>query len=371
LKERIHVEVLGYRSFFPMWLYPGDRDGREIEPALAKGISCHNVLKYYSLMSSVKAANIVRSTVCADVVDVHWSTPFHAPVLMALMGMLRRRNACKILMTVHNVLPHERRLVDKVLCRAAYSMADHLLVHSATMRDQLQREFGIPHDRISEIAHPVCLDRYDPISQTEARKKLGLPQKNILLFFGFVRHYKGLDLVMEAMSELVRTHDVGLVVAGDFLEDRGKYEKLMSRLRIGDATSIFPQFIPTEQAPLFFQAADIVVLPYRNFSGQSGVPQTAYLYQKPVVATAVGGLPDIVHHGRTGMIVPPNDVPALVSALRALLDNPRKREACGSEGEEYLKTELSWGRAAERMAQLYTALSYNRVSSNARQCHTS
>lgn len=354
LAARARVQVIGYRRLFPLWLYPGAsrREDRPLpgEVALRADITVHDCLKYYSVLSALRAAALVQRVIRPDVVDIHWIVPQHGLVLIPLMARLRHT---RTVLTIHNVLPHEPRPLDRVLSRTAFRLADRLLVHAESLKDSLVGRFGIPPERIRVLPHGICATGPAAYTPGEARARLGIKESRVVLFFGFVRPYKGLDHLIQAMKLLAGDRDTALLIVGEFFSDPGECQEQLRRAGIADSTYLFARYVPYEEVPLFFSAADLLVQPYVTFAGQSGVTQTAYLHRVPVVATDVGGLPELVLDGKTGCIVKAGDVAALSRAIQELLADPARRRELGENGRRFLETELSWEVIAERLLEIY------------------
>jgi len=353
LAESANLEVISYKSIFPLWLYPGDSKKLSREVPVRKGVPVHEILKYYSILSSFKAANMIKNRVRPDVVDIQWIAPQHGLVLIPLMFFLKYGLKPRIFLTVHNVLPHENRISDRVLSRWAFKLSDRLLVHAEKMREEICSNFGEDPKKIAVIPHGICADGEIKYARTQAQHHLGIKEKHVILFFGFVRPYKGLNVLISSFKALVDKFDVALVIAGEFFSELTQYKKELKKNGIAERTYLFPRYISYEEVPLFFSAADIVVQPYVRFSGQSGVTQTAYLYSLPVVATDVGGLPELVLDGKTGVIVKPGNSRELAMALESLLSNEAKRQAYGENGNSFLKTHLAWEKVTQRLLKFY------------------
>jgi glycosyltransferase involved in cell wall biosynthesis len=182
---------------------------------------------------------------------------------------------------------------------------------------------------------------------------LGIKEKHVILFFGFVRPYKGLDYLIRAFKQIGEKFNAALVIAGEFFSGLTQFENQLKKTGIANRIHLFPRYISYEEVPLFFSAADIVVQPYIKFSGQSGVTQTAYLYSLPVVATDVGGLPEIVIHGKTGVVVKPADAEALARAMEELIVDSGKRQKYGSNGKEFFESHLGWESITEKLLEIY------------------
>lgn len=354
LAQRAEISILGYRSFFPTWLYPGDRETLTRQPGPSNGkVPVFNILKYYSLLSVFQAFQLIHKRLRPDVMDIQWCTTFHAPILIPLAFLVRRFSRTSVVLTVHNVLPHETRFFDKILCKILYTLADTLIVHSTKMKNDLVRIFHIPPERISIIPHGICLNSGKEMHPVKVRKVLGIKEERVILFFGLVRRYKGLESLLAAFSRIKDGSDVGLLLAGDFIEGKDRYQKIIHDYGMEDRVHIHSRYIPDDEVPLFFSASDFLVLPYVSFSGQSGVPPTAYHYSRPVIATSVGGLPEIVLHGKTGLVVEPGNVDQMADAISFFLKHPERMEAYGANGKRFLEQELSWEGITERMLDIY------------------
>jgi glycosyltransferase involved in cell wall biosynthesis len=353
LADRAEVEVVGYKSIFPLWLYPGHSKRLSGEVSVRKEIPVHEILKYYSVLSSFKAATVIRDKVRPDVVDIQWIAPQHGLVLIPLISLLRRRPGAKIFLTVHNVLPHEPWIFDRALSRWTFKLSDRLLVHAQAMKEEILRNFREEASKIAIIPHGICTNGDIGVTRAEARERLGIKEKHVILFFGFVRPYKGLDDLLASFKVLANKFDAALVIAGEFFAGLAEYQKELERNGIARRTYLFPRYIPYEEVALFFSAADIVVQPYARFSGQSGVTQTAYLHSLPVVATDVGGLPELILHGKTGLITKPGNPEELTMALGALLEDGDKRQEYGANGKRFLEEQLSWKKVSQRLLDLY------------------
>jgi D-inositol-3-phosphate glycosyltransferase len=355
LVKEAEVEVISYKNIFPRWLYPGDARTIAADIAVSGAIAIHEILKYYSVVSSFKAARIITTSIRPNVVDIQWFVPQHGFVLIPLILLLRYwfRSKAKIFLTVHNVQPHESRVLDRFLSRMAFRFSDRLLVHAEKLRDEAVQHFGQAPRKITVVPHGICADAESAYGQAEARVQLGIKEKHVLLFFGYVRRYKGLGDLIEAFRMVAEKFEVALLIAGEFFTAVEPYQEELKSKGLAERTYLFPRYISTEEVPIFFKAADLLIQPYIKFSGQSGVTQTAYLHAVPVIATEVGGLPELVIHGETGIIVQPGNPKELALAIEALLRDERKRRCFGINGKKLLETNLTWDRVTQTMLKTY------------------
>lgn len=256
--------------------------------------------------------------------------PFLGPSYGTVARRLRKAGV-PVLAVVHNALPHERRLGDRALARYFLRACDGLAVMSDAVRRDLER-LGV-EAVVRQVRHPVYEHFGAARPRVEARAALGLPpEAPVLLFFGFVRRYKGLHVLLDAMPRVLeRLPEARLVVAGEFYEAEGRYRTQAAPL--GKAVRFDAEYIPSESVGIYFSAADVVVQPYVSAT-QSGVAQIAFHFERPVITTDVGGLAETVPDGEAGLVVPSEDPAALADAIvRFFEDEMAERLAAGVRRE--------------------------------------
>jgi D-inositol-3-phosphate glycosyltransferase len=242
-----------------------------------------------------------------DLVIVKFWIPFMAPCLGTICRIIRKNGHTKVVSIIDNIIPHEKRPGDRLLANYWVNSADGFVAMSKSVLDDLET-----FDKKKPKAfcpHPLYDNFGEPIPKSEALRRLGLDDSfRYLLFFGFIRDYKGLDLLLEAFAdERLRKTPLKLIVAGEFYCDPKPYHEQVARLGIGEHVIMSNDFIPDSQVVNYFCASDLVVQPYKSAT-QSGVTQIAYHFNKPMLITDVGGLAEILPHGKVGYVVSP--VPA-------------------------------------------------------------
>jgi glycosyltransferase involved in cell wall biosynthesis len=286
LRERGHeVLVVSFKRQYPQWLFPGrsDKDPSE-RPLKVEGarywIDSLNPITWLTTFQRIYHYQ-------PDTIVFQWWTTFWAPMLFVLGGLNRLFLQKPIMYICHNVLPHESQPWDSWLARLAWQWGTQFIVQSPEEKKRLLDL--MPDTHVDVVSHPV----YDmfadqQISQREARQRLGLPQdKTILLFFGFVRKYKGLQNFLTALPEVkAQIGQVILLVVGEFWEDKSPYLEIIKDLKITDSVILEDRYVPNEEVPLYFSAADALVAPYRRSTG-SGVIQIAHSFGMPVIKSSV------------------------------------------------------------------------------------
>ncbi len=347
LQEAGHrVEILNFTVQYPSFLFPG-KSQTTSEPSPA---DLQIVQKLHSMnpLNWFKTGRYLR-TQKPDLILVRYWLPFMGPAFGTVLRQVRKNHHTKVIAITDNVLPHEKRPGDRLFTRYFLPACDAFITMSAKVEKDLQ--LFHTNKPILTLRHPLY-DNFGAILDKEtACAELGIdPNQKILLFFGFIRNYKGLDLLFRAVS-LLKEERILLLVAGEFYEDPDLYKKLLKELEIEKYTVLVNEFIPSDKVKYYFSAADLVVQPYRNAT-QSGVTPLAYHFEKPMVVTNVGGLPDYVEPGKTGLIAEPDPV-SIAAAIKAFFEfgedhfTPQIREK---------KKELSWSNFVSQISELYAGL---------------
>lgn len=337
--------VLGinFRRQYPGLLFPGKTQYEDHDIAL--DVPVQRTLDSIAPWSWFDTGRRIRAWRPQAVVYAHWM-PFFAPAYGSVLRTCGR-GGIRHLGLVHNAIPHEPRPGDRVLNRWFLRACDgHLVLSEEVERDLRRLGFLGP---IARGRHPVYDLFGERIDRNEARRRLGLDaDAQIVLFFGYVRPYKGLDLLIEAFSR-ARTPGRQLLVVGEFYEGEEAARRQIAALGLSGRVRLHPEYVPSEEVGLWFGASDLVVQPYRTAT-QSGVAQVAFHFGRPLIVTDVGGLAEIVPDGEAGLVVPPEDPAALAAAIDRFFEEglgPRLEQ-----GVERLRARDSWAALAEKLESL-------------------
>jgi D-inositol-3-phosphate glycosyltransferase len=296
------VEIVTFSLQYPSFLFPGKSQYSD-EPA-PEGLRIKVLINSVNPLSWLKAGNYIRKQK-PDIVIFRYWLPFMGPALGTIARIIKKNNYSRILAITDNVVPHEKRPGDVPFTKYFLSACHGFITMSRSVQQDLQR--FEPNKPSLYLAHPLY-DNFGTVeSKTEACAALGLdPNYSYLLFFGFIRAYKGLDLLLQAMADvrIKQRKDLKLIVAGEFYEDAAPYHKLIEELQLQEKLILRPDFIPNSEVRHYFCAADLIVQPYKHAT-QSGVTQVAYHFNKPMVVTNVGGLAELVPDGEVGYVVAP------------------------------------------------------------------
>ncbi len=340
LRARRHeVQTVNFSRQYPTVLFPGKTQYEESP----QSFSSVRVLDSIWPPSWVQTARLIEHS-CPDVVVYNHWMPFFAPAYGTVALVLRRRRGPRQICLCHNVTPHERRPGDRLLNRFFLRQMDGHIVLSRAVEEDLHTL--LPGAPVQRIFHPVSESFAGATDTGEARRRLDIPAgKTVLLFFGYVRHYKGLDILLRALPRVAQNNpDVFLLIVGEFYEPRAPFETLIREKGLKENLKIVDRFVPNDEVGLYFSAADAVVMPYRSAT-QSGVIPIAYQFGKPVVTTHVGGLPDFVEEGKTGFLVSPEDPEALAEGIQLFLE--KKETIPFEENVRQFRKNFSWERLVE------------------------
>jgi glycosyltransferase involved in cell wall biosynthesis len=314
LSERGHrVSVVSFRRQYPRLLFPGTSQLEPEAAASADGSGAPRLLDPVNPVAWWRTARHLRRLAPDAVVWQYWM-PFFAPAFGTVARALRRRGIAS-LAVVHNALPHERHLGDALLSRYFLrACAGHVVLSDAVLRDLAS--LRAPGAAVRRIEHPVYARFGPPADRAAARAALGVPpDAPVILFFGFVRAYKGLDVLLEALPRVAEAVPaVRLVVAGEAYDDPARYRRIIARHGLEARVTWHARYVASGEVPRYFAAADVVAQPYVRAT-QSGVAQVAFHFETPMVLTDVGGLAEVVPHEEAGLVVPPRDPQALAAAL--------------------------------------------------------
>ncbi|MEO6187682.1 MAG: glycosyltransferase [Ginsengibacter sp.] len=302
--EGYQTTIYTFSLQYPSFLFPGTTQYSDQPPPL--DIPIEVKINSVNPLNWIKVGNDLRRRKPAIIVVRYW-LPFLGPCLGTILRRVKKNRYTKIICIADNILPHEKRPGDKVFTKYFLKPIDAFITMSEKVLSDLTT---FAKDKPAKfVPHPLYDNFGEIVTKKDAREKLGLQMDDrILLFFGFIRKYKGLDILLEAMK-IVKTkfsiEHLRLMIAGEFYEDEKKYQELMNDPIISDDIIAKTQFIPDNEVKYYLCAADCVIQPYRQAT-QSGVTPLAYHFEKPMIVTNVGGLASLVPHKKVGFVAQPN-----------------------------------------------------------------
>ena len=342
IKKGDEVEIFTFTLQYPSFLFPGKTqyspDPRPEDLDIKRKVNSINPFNWIKVGRELKKKN-------ADLLIIKFWLPLMAPCFGTIARIVKGNGKTKVVSILDNIIPHEHRPGDKILSKYFVSSIDAFIAMSKSVYDDLKSLNDKKPCLLSP--HPIYDNFGTAVSREEAIGSLGLdPSAKYMLFFGFIRDYKGLDILLKAIAdERIKNSDIKLIVAGEFYNNSEKYFELEKQLGLEGKMIWRTDFIADEQVKNYFCASDIIVQPYKTAT-QSGVTQIAYHFEKPMLVTNVGGLPEIVPNGKVGYSVEP-EAKVIADAISDFYCNGRYAEFVENIKEE--KKKYSWDRMLENV----------------------
>jgi glycosyltransferase involved in cell wall biosynthesis len=349
LRKTNDVKAFTFKRQYPSVFFPG-KSQFVLEDDLNRGISAERVLDTINPFTFAKTSLMI-SDFKPDIFLLSYWMPFFAPSFGRIAGSVKKiDNRVKIVSIMHNVLPHEKRTGDIPLTKYFLNKCSGFAVLNEESKRQL---LSIkPDAKYLVRAHPLYDHYGDKVDKQEARIKLSIPpDKKVILFFGLIRGYKGLDLLIEAMKKLDDSHL--LLIAGEVYGKFDKYNELIEKYSLQNKIKLNLKYIPDKELPLYFSAADVCVLPYRSGT-QSGIVAVSYYFRLPVIVTDTGGLKEMVEEGKTGLVVSKPEPELLAHAIDKFMKI--KDNSHFEENIEKFRQEHSWKSFAEKLIEFCKSL---------------
>jgi glycosyltransferase involved in cell wall biosynthesis len=344
LSEKNEVKIFSFKRQYPEFLFPGKTQYETGEPAFkipedknVVSVDSINPFNWFFTALKIRKEN-------PDLLIYKYWIPFFAPCFFTISFLVKMFRKAKVLFICDNVIPHEKRIGDKFFTKLVFSVVNYFIVQSRTVENDLKKfnKSGKPY-KLSP--HPLYNIFGEKVDKSEARRfieenyKIKFNTEKVILFFGYIRKYKGLMYLLEAMPEILKDANVKLLIAGEFYDDEKPYKEKIKDLKLENNILLLSDFMPDDKVRYFFSACDCLVLPYTDAT-QSGIVQIAYYYDKPVIVTDVGGLSEVVISEKTGIIINSGNVNEVAEAVKKYY-----KENLESKFSENIKTEklkYSW-----------------------------
>lgn len=340
------AQIISYSLQYPNFLFPGSTQFDTIGIA-PKGLKIHTLINSINPFNWVKTARFIKREK-PDFLVVRFWIPFMGPALGTICRLINKKQT-KVIAITDNVIPHEKRAGDTAFTKYFIKSCQGFVTMSKAVMADLDTFTNSIHKRF--LLHPLYSSFGEKLDKLEARKKLNLPLTDkTVLFFGLIRQYKGLDLLLEAMADTrIKTMRIKLLVAGEFYEDKKSYLDIIEKHNLKESVVLYDTFIPNEEVKLYFSATDLLALPYKHAT-QSGVTQVAFHFEKPTIVTNVGGLSEIIPDKVCGYVVDSNPT-AIADAMVDYFTNNREASMTAAMHEE--KKKYDWSIFSTNIINLY------------------
>jgi D-inositol-3-phosphate glycosyltransferase len=343
-------EIISFSLQYPGFLFPGtsqfDHDRKP-----PKGVKIRSLINSINPFNWIILGNKLKKE-RPDFVVIRFWLPFMGPSLGTIARRLRSNGHTRVISLLDNAIPHEKRFGDRMFANYFLKSCHGFLAMSHSVINDLKK-FAVPQNAVF-AEHPLYSSFGDAIDKQAAREHLKLPTGGkYLLFFGLIRKYKGLDLLLEAMAdERLKNDNIQLIVAGEYYEDPSYYNEIIARNKLEDRVHLHTKFIPDDEVKYYFSACDLVTQTYHTAT-QSGVTKIALHFDKPSLVTNVGGLGEIIEHGKSGYVVPAEKASVSDSIVDYYTNN---REASFVAATQIEKKKYSWEVIVAKFETLYEGL---------------
>ena len=285
---------------------------------------------------------------------IHFQLSQYPSLILILMLLCKFFLKTKVIITAHNVISHEEKFYNKWIFSNIYRIADKIIVHAFANKGEMINLFSLSHKKIEVIPHGNYMFFNQLNKNVEIASCCEIDNSiPVILFFGYIRKYKGLMYLIQSMPQIIKLYPKAkLIIAGNPVEPFDEYQKEINKLNLSSNIIVDLQYIPFEKVRFYFQKSTVVVLPYLKVY-QSGILQLAYGFSKPVVVTNTGGLIEAVKEGETGYIVPPKDVSAMAAAIIKIISDMELAKKMGVKAQSFAEKEFSWESVAEKTITVY------------------
>jgi len=353
LSNYVEIDFISFKTLYPNFLYPGGTEDKDKNFKLNenKNIKTRSFITYYNPFTWAWAGLSAKG----DIVHFQWWTTFLSPIFFVILLFLKLRRK-KIIFTVHNVLGHETNFIDKLITKIIFLFPDFFILHSIGNIDRMEEVFHISRDKMIRIPHGIYeFYKNEEVTKEESRKKLNIKQNiPVVLSFGNIREYKGVDILIQAFA-IVRNELPSslLIIAGKSWIDWKPNKKIIEKYKLQKNIRTFLEYVPMSDVKHYFEASDLVALPYKHFESQSGPGNIALAFHKPLIVSNTGGLPDLLKNKE--FVIEKNNVKQLAEKIIKILKNKKLAEQLSKDSKELCK-EYSWEDIGEKTAELYKRL---------------
>lgn len=351
---KVEESIIGFKHIYPSFIYKG------VLPKINKsGINFiekpQNFVKWYSFTSWVKA---YRKLAKSDIIHLHWVSPQMAPLYLVILGLNRMFAKKPVLITCHNIEPHEHSKIERTLIKACFSMADYFVVHAAQNKERLINEYGKNPKKVFVIHHGPFNFFTKWKGGKDLREQLEISRSApVLLFFGYIREYKGLKYLIYAMPEILKENpDAKLIIAGELWIKWKPLRDFIFRKGIEKSIFLFPKYIPDDEVHRFFNAADICILPYHNSEQTiSGPLLVSLAFGKPTVVCSVGGIKEIIKNNENGILIEGGNPNLLAQNVSMLIKNKALQKKL-SKNALRTSRKFSWKEVGKEYISVYSTI---------------
>lgn len=345
IKDKVNLNLIGFKNLYPKFLYKGKLPKKN-DSGIQFEIHSENFIAWYNPLTWLKAYFIIKSS---DIFHFHWVSPLLAPLQYTILILNQIFSKKPVVITCHNIEPHESTIFDNIFTKAVFSKVDRFIVHASQNKERLIKDYNIKKENIYVIPH----GNFSFFTKWSSPKS----NKQAILFFGYIRKYKGLIYLIKALPEIIKQNkNINLIIAGELWEDWKIYQDEINKLNLNNHIKVYPYYIPDKEVHKFFNMAEIVVLPYHNTEQTiSGPLLVSLAFGKPIIISKVGGIPEIIKNNKNGLLVEPGNVKELSKTVNYLLKNKQLQKKLSKEALKTTKN-MTWDKIADKTLEVYKSI---------------
>ncbi len=338
LSKKCEIDFYGFKSIYPEFLYPGSTKTNKKEPQI-NNVYIHNYLTWYNPLSWIKTGLTIK-TKMLHVQSWSWIL---APMFLVILSIVRLRKKI-VIMTVHNIKPHERSIIRNFLNKCTFKLANKYIVHSNNNKKIFLKEYET-NKKIYVVPMGIIEMEKSELSKNFLREKYGFNIKdNILLFWGNIREYKGLDILLKALAK-IKDKKIKLIIAGKAWGNFKDYQNIIDQFNLKERIRLYLEFIPDKKLAEIIKLSDVCIFPYKKFEASSASLMASLHYRKPVIVTDVGGLSEVLEN--KNFVVKANDPIDLKEKIIKIFENPNKNYS------ENITEKFSWHNIINNLLKIY------------------
>ncbi|RME55542.1 glycosyltransferase [Candidatus Woesearchaeota archaeon] len=353
MQGMVDFNLVGFKNLYPSLIYKGVQPKKN-RHGIQFNVKCPRIIKWFSPLSWFKAYDILRE---GDIIHIHWFTPQMAPLYYTVLKLNQIRDKKPVVMTCHNIEPHEPNVLDHKLTVKTFELVDHFVVHAEQNRQRLIKDYGKRPDNVHVIHHGTFgyFTKWSKETKAELKKFFHFKKDDkIILFFGYIRRYKGLHHLLNTLPMVIKEHpNVKLLIGGELWLGKKYIDDIVNKYNLKKHVRVYPHYVQDRDVHKFFDVADIMVLPYNNTEQTiSGPLFVGMAFGKPIIVCPVGGVPEFIKDHKNGILSPCGDEEELAKNINKLLNDTKLQQKLGKNAKK-TNDKFQWDKVAKLYLNVY------------------
>jgi len=353
MKDMVDFNLVGFKSLYPKIIYKGVQPKKN-KHGIQFTVPCPRVLKWYSPASWKKAYEMLKD---GDVIHINWFTPQMAPLYYTVLKLNAMGAKKPVVMTCHNIEPHETNPLDHLMTVKTFNLVNHFVVHAKQNKERLINDYGKSEKNVHVIHHGTFgyFTNWSKESKKELKKFFHFKEDDIvLLFFGYIRYYKGLHHLLKALPKIVEENpNVKVLIGGELWLGKKYIDDIIKSNGMSKHVRVYPRYVQDYDVHKFFDVSDIMVLPYNNSEQTiSGPLFVGMAFGKPIVVSPVGGVPEFIKNKKNGILTPCGDEDSLAKNINMLIKDKKLQKTIGRNAKK-TNDKFLWDKVAKQYFKVY------------------